>query len=865
VTKAAFDSLSSAGGIQPIAQKMRRSLLWKCSGIATLALLCAAAAAQLPKTSGNSPAANAILFTVVDDDGLAVPGARLVISAANQPEVRLSTDYAGHATWTPPRSGPFSVTVSRPGYYETSASGFDTQDTSIKLALAQEQLIRQQVNVTASTPGIDPQQTSNRMTMTTEEIVNVPYPTYRDILNLLPFTPGVVADTSGQIHAAGGDTWMTLDTLDGFDIRDPVFGTFDLLISPDAVRSIDTETTRYPVQYGRSTAGVVAFTTGTGDNKFNFDATNFLPSFRNQKGIRFDTLEPMITFSGPLVRNRAWFFDGSEVEYNNQYFTGLPSGADTNPLFDSSNLLKFQTNLGSANSLTTALLVNDYHSPYNGLSNLTPRSSTTNNDVIAWLPYLRDQQSFRNGVMVDAGFGVLRYRDGFEPHGSTPYVLTPDTTTGSSFETQTTRTQRLEGYADAFFPSRQWHGAHQLRAGIELAHIGFEDYSAYAPVNYVREDGSLSRRSAFPAFPLFMRHNADVGAYLEDRWTPRSGLLVEPGLRFDWDEIVRRPLFSPRIAINYSPPGQENTTKFSAGIGVYYGHTDLDYLARSLTGVRYDTYYAADGVTPLGPAEKTTFTVEDGLLRQPRAINWSIGLQHKLPWNIYADFNFMQRRTSDLLVYANQNGTGAQPGNYLLTNDRQDRYHSVEIDGRKTFRADYTLFAAYTRSSATTNAALDYAPAGGTTLGPPYSGLPATPGLEQSGLLPWDTPNRVISWGWLPAWAPFFPSIHKNWDFIYSFLWNNGFPFDAVNENQTLVGRASAYRFPNFFDFSPGLEWRFHFRGKYFGLRGMYENATNSLDPYVVNNNIDSPQFLTFSQPLGRAFVTRIRLIRSSK
>ncbi len=32
------------------------------------------------------------------------------------------------------------------------------------------------------------------------------------------------------------------------------------------------------------------------------------------------------------------------------------------------------------------------------------------------------------------------------------------------------------------------------------------------------------------------------------------GLLVEPGLRLDWDEIVRRPLLSPRIAATYSPP-----------------------------------------------------------------------------------------------------------------------------------------------------------------------------------------------------------------------------------------------------------------------------------------------------------------------
>ena len=72
---------------------------------------------------------------------------------------------------------------------------------------------------------------------------------------------------------------------------------------------------------------------------------------------------------------------------------------------------------------------------------------------------------------------------------------------------------------------------------------------------------------------------------------------------------------------------------------------------------------------------------------------------------------------------------------------------------------------------------------------------------------------------------------------------------------------AGALRFPDHVDFSPGLEWRFHFRGAYFGLRGVMENATGSENPSTVNNVVDSPAFRTFSEPLGRAFTARIRLI----
>jgi hypothetical protein len=58
-------------------------------------------------------------------------------------------------------------------------------------------------------------------------------------------------------------------------------------------------------------------------------------------------------------------------------------------------------------------------------------------------------------------------------------------------------------------------------------------------------------------------------------------------------------------------------------------------------------------------------------------------------------------------------------------------------------------------------------------------------------------------------------------------------------------------------------KWRFHFRGSYFGLRGVLENATNSRNLAVVNNIVDSPQFGTFSEFPGRAPTARIRLISS--
>src|ERR1700749_1147307 len=97
-----------------------------------------------------------------------------------------------------------------------------------------------------------------------------------------------------------------------------------------------------------------------GYNNFRFNATNFVPSFEDVNGIRFDKFVPRFTFSGPLVKDRAWFFDGLELEFDNIYIRELPSSADTDFVSRGSNLLRFQVNPTPSNIVSAGLLYNLY-------------------------------------------------------------------------------------------------------------------------------------------------------------------------------------------------------------------------------------------------------------------------------------------------------------------------------------------------------------------------------------------------------------------------------------------------------------------------------------------------------------------------
>jgi hypothetical protein len=168
------------------------------------------------------------------------------------------------------------------------------------------------------------------------------------------------------------------------------------------------------------------------------------------------------------------------------------------------------------------------------------------------------------------------------------------------------------------------------------------------------------------------------------------------------------------------------------------------------------------------------------------------------------------------------------------------------VNLRRAFRHRYSVFGSYTRSSSRSNQVLDFN-VDNPILSP-----------QAAGPYPWDAPNRFLSWGLVPFFK--LPVIHEL-DIAYSLEARSGFPFNVTNDQGQLVGSPGALRFPSYFSLNLFVEKRFHAFGRYWALRGGFENITDHANPAVVNADINSTQFLTFSDFQGRAFTTRIRLL----
>ena len=779
-----------------------------------------------------------IPITVVDENTLPVPGAVVTLrDSSGREAARCETDYAGRCRMAI-APGRYTLTVARQGFYQLRNASF-TLSTATELVLHHVQEVKETVNVVESAPAVDPQRTADTRTLGSQEIINVPYPTSRDIRNVLPLIPGVVRGPFGEAHVAGAEIYQTEYLFDGFNVSQPATGFVQLRFSADAVRSIDVDSSRYPAQFGPASGGLVAFTSNMADDHFRFSATNFVPSVQLKKGLNFDKWVPRATFSGPLAKGRAWFLLAPEFEYDNNIVKELPDGADRNRVWRGSNLLKLQYNPTRNDALTGDVLLNFRRSTYDALSVLNPLSATTNNRYFAHFVSLREQHVFAGGAMLEIGGASSNFFNHVLPQGTEAYQITPDGVRGNFFENLRTSAGRTQGMINLYLPPLEIAGRHEFRIGVNGEQRSYDNRVARSPMEILRADGSLDSRITFTGPAKYGVSGAVVSGYAQDRWSWRDRLVLEAGLRIERDHLARGVSYSPRVAGTLM---LARGTKVAAGIGLFHDPINLEIVSRSYAGERTATFFSSDpSVAPRPPAD-TAFHIGPGGLLSPASLNYSVELDQQLPWATTFSAEYLVRDARDGLTYLN---LSANPfaGDYLLGNRRRDRYRSLLFSAHHRLRNDHEVMVSYQHATAHSNAVLDF------TLDNPFFSP------QQGGPLAWDTPHRLLSWGWLPV-----PRTRR-WDLAYVLDWHTGIPFSVVSAEQQVVGAANSYRFPSFFSLDLFAEYRFGAIGRNWALRGGFENITAHRNPGIVFNNAGSSNFLSFSQFEGRAFTVRIRFL----
>lgn len=788
--------------------------------------------------------------TVTDQNGQPLASAVVLVQQNDKTISQAQTTPSGRLVLDHIRAGAYKLSVQRTGFYNASIQTVQipagaTMPVEIRLQPVRE--YRQEIEVRAEGSRIDPQQITGSHDLNAEEIATIPYPTTRDYRNVLPFIPGVLADSGGQIHVAGSSTQQVQDYLDGFEVSQPASGALAVQLNPDSLRKIGVSSTRYSAQFGKGSGGLTNLEVQDGDNRFRINATDFIPTFQIVKGVHLNNWTPRAYFSGPLIKDKLWFDLSHEGENDLTIVKQLPDGADTTNQWRTADLARLRLNVSPGNVATASALINLFDGDQEGISQFDPVSVSTNQQSSLKLYTLKDQMTIAGTTLLEVGAGYQQTNSLVQPQGLQDYIQTPAGHLGNYYLDSNTASSRTQAFANLYLRPWSFLGKHQLTLGGGVDRVIFNGQATRDPIQFLDGNSNLLRDITFSNAPHFSLSTLEPSAFVVDRWSARNRVSIETGARWDHDSFLGQDVFSPRIA-GTAMLDTASETKLSAGIGIYYDRTNLFEVGQAFQGPRVDTFHC--NITPQdtcapGPPVVTvipaTFIADPNQLTLPRFVNWSVGLERRLPGKVYARVDFLSRHGNNVWAYEPQ-----ENGLFLLGHQKTDRYDGAQITLRKEFKRGYPFMIAYTRSRARSNESVDF-------------GIDSfTTGAQAGGPLPWDAPNQVTSWGSTPL-----PSFwkFKDMDLAYSLLWHSGFPFPIVNNFGKIIEPPGSLRTPAFLTVNPAIEKKFTFRHYRWAVRVGIENITNSSNSLAIDNNRDSP---TFGEPIGvahRTFNGRIRLL----
>jgi hypothetical protein len=743
---------------------------------------------------------------VTDESQAPVAGARVFVHAGTSGWETL-TDVTGEFRLKLPAPGEYRVTVERQGFFSVrnQAVRVDDDGSSVQLELTPVREVFETVEVRADAQAVEMDRAVSPQKVSGTDLLNVPYPTTNDLKRGLRIVPGVVQDSRGGLHVNGAAEDQVQYLLNGFNIADPLTGKFESRLSVEAVQSVDMASGLVGAEYGKGSAGALSVHTRSGDDKFRYSATNFFPGFEWRKSLVIGNWTPRFNVSGPVKPGRAWFFNGSDIQYTQHVVKELPLGEDRTSSWRFSNLLNTQVNVTDANILRGGWLLSGWTAPRQGLTAIDPWETTVDRRSRQSFAYIKDQLYLARRMLVEIGYAANRTFGREIPQGHDYLRITPGGKRGNYFVDAMRQAGRDQVLASVVLPEFQAAGEHQMKSGFDLNRVFYQQDISRTGFETLREDGTISRRTIFGGSGVLRRTNYEEALYLQDSWRPRSSVLIELGLRGDHDQLTHNWAVSPRIGLAWSLPWWERTKLF-AGWGRMYDATSIRLFTRPFDQYSLTTYFQPNGAIGRGPA-LALYSIDDPQFPRPEYHTFNAGVERAWSRNIHTRFNYTGRRGRNGFTYSNRihgdeslppewrgwNGANAFDALYVLGNGRRDIYDGFEVTVRQAFRGGYEWLTSYTRSRALSNAVSDV------SLDDPILVS------DNAGPMPWDAPNRLISWGYLPVpW--------RSWAVAYMADWRTGFPFSIQDDIGRVQGSVNSVRFPDYFELNLHLERRFLFR-----------------------------------------------------
>src|ERR1700756_3521535 len=122
-----------------------------------------------------------ITVTVLDENAVAVPAARVTLQSPDAPLLRCETGFSGRCLFFNLPAGAATIRAEKEGFYAITLPSVQIGATAdLEITLSHLQEVKEVVDVVESPPAIDPAKTQAQEQLTGMDIVNIPYPSTND-------------------------------------------------------------------------------------------------------------------------------------------------------------------------------------------------------------------------------------------------------------------------------------------------------------------------------------------------------------------------------------------------------------------------------------------------------------------------------------------------------------------------------------------------------------------------------------------------------------------------------------------------------------------------------------------------------------
>jgi hypothetical protein len=640
---------------------------------------------------------------VKDAQGGAIVGASVVAKAMSGVSVEAVTDATGKYRFPSLAPGRYEVTANLSGFAPAKVQNVDLrlgQLLAVNLSLSPGAM-SETVQVVAESPLISITQSARSTSIRDEEIQKMPKG--RDFVSIITQASGANMEAKSGTNAimidgsSGGENRWIIDGAESTNIQSGAQGK---QMVTDFVEEVQVKSSGYTAEYGGSTGGVINVLSKSGTNQWRGDALLYYESDALDSSPRptlrlkpsndreseyvtyaedaYDRYEPGFNLSGPIVKDKIWFFggyipsfrpldrtvtfrsDGSTNTFRENITSNYLS-TNVTAQFGPQWRLRAAYNLSNGKTEGSLPALDGTSSPTQNYDQNFVRPNWAGSLTIDYTPSNKVFMSLRGGY-----YSRDNYTEGVYDGDQVQYFGSSIGVPGVPAEWQqangylnvtTNNARSLDQqkrfqlqYDTTFFFSGA--GEHQLKAGIQMDQIGLDQLTGEqgnrlqirwnqalsgqrGPYGYyqVRSNGPFPNQGFITQGDVSV---TNMGLFVQDSWTIGRKLTLNLGLRTENEHV---PTFvpddpsvpeyavewgfgkklAPRVGFAWDVQG-DGKTKVYGSWGVFYDIFKLELPLGSFGGQKWlEYYYSLDSgdLTPIVDNQSCPPACPGTLLRGP--------------------------------------------------------------------------------------------------------------------------------------------------------------------------------------------------------------------------------------------------------